>query len=358
MSDCHCQVCWSDYSIDAFRRLACGHCFCISCVSTLQRGRQPVCPACRAPIAANGPQPIYLDLVATKPLARVVADGIALMDADSKLVSVRTAERKLRQVAKEQQERGEEAADLLGAIADFHERIVPLFAKARSQATEIAGLKEQVEEIPALRVQAERATGLAGEVAILRAEQVALRGEVRDANTQRDRERARAERAEVDARRAVAAEGEAQTDLKKLRGFLERAAEDRHVQKNKMKTLLREKDTLQQQLDDLRNEMRGMRGGASFTYDDDLEIEEEETFPSENSVHTSPHRSSAARPTPVLAFEGMPRPGFGSDWQLGRGTKRKERDETPSGFPIALSRGRTTVAVALGPKHSRRVKAR
>jgi hypothetical protein len=66
-----------------------------------------VCPSCRAPIAADGPQPIYLDLVASKPLARTVAEGIARMDGSAKIVSVRTAERKLRQVVKEQEERGE-----------------------------------------------------------------------------------------------------------------------------------------------------------------------------------------------------------------------------------------------------------
>jgi hypothetical protein len=74
-----------------------------------------------------------------------------------------------------------------------------------------------------------------------------------------------------------------------------------------------------------------------------------------------PQRASGSRPAPVLTFEGMPRPGFASDWQLqlstgtGRGMKRKAPD---GGFPIALNQGRAAAAVQLGPKHSRRVKVR
>jgi hypothetical protein len=59
---------------------------------------------------------------------------------------------------------------------------------------------------------------------------------------------------------------------------------------------------------------------------------------------------------PAHDFEGMPRGGFRSDWQLGRGTKRKERDTETA--RVALSYGRTTAVVQLGPKATRRVKAR
>ncbi|KAJ7654522.1 hypothetical protein DFH06DRAFT_1298940 [Mycena polygramma] len=363
MSNCYCPVCLSEYPIKTFRRLACGHCYCVTCIGSIQQTQaRPACPECRAPIARDGPQPIYLDLVAAKPLERVVAEGIDRMDGDAKLVSVRTAERKLRQVLQEQQERGEAAAGLLGAIADFQDRIIPLFAKARSQATQLATLNKKLEEMENLRGEADRVTGLLGEVAILRADKLVIQGEVRDVATQRDRERARAETAEAQARRAVAAEGEAQTEVRKLKGYLEHGTEARQVQKNKMQALLREKMALQAQLEELRNElsMREARDGASFVYSDDLEIEDSEVFPSEYTEQTSPHRPSllASRSAPVLGFEGMPRPGFGSDWHLNRGTKRKEREETPSGYPITLSGGRTTVAVQLGPKHTRRVKAR
>jgi chromosome segregation ATPase len=90
-------------------------------------------------------------------------------------------------------------------------------------------MKKQLEDMEEVRRQAERATALAGEVAILRAEQLVLRGEVKDANAQRDRERARVEASEAQVRRAQAAEGEALAEVRRLKGFLERGAENVRV---------------------------------------------------------------------------------------------------------------------------------
>ncbi|KAF8216682.1 hypothetical protein K438DRAFT_1797644 [Mycena galopus ATCC 62051] len=352
MSEFNCHICFSDYPIDSFRVLGtCGHCFCVSCISAVQRTK-PVCPECRAPISPSGPQQIYLD--PAKPLARVLAEGIGRMDSDAKPVSVRTAQRKLRQIVKEREEREEATGELLAALADFSERIVPLFVKARSQAAEIGTLKKQQEGMDEVRAQADRAMALSGEVSMLRAEQRTLREEVRDANTRCDRERARVEASETQVRRAEAAEKEAQSEVRRLKGLLERAAEDRNVQKNKMKAVMRENEGFEQQLEQLKGEMQG----ANPMYCDDLEIEEEAVYLDEEySAQPSPHRTWSSRPPPSLTFEGMPRPGFGSDWELGRGIKRKEK-ERDAGFPIALSHGRTTTVVQLGPKLSRRVKAR
>lgn len=77
-----------------------GHCFDVTCLNKIQRTRS-VCPECRAPIAEGDPQVIYLNIVAAQPLESSVAAGISLMDQDSKLVSVKTAQRKLKQVAEQ-----------------------------------------------------------------------------------------------------------------------------------------------------------------------------------------------------------------------------------------------------------------
>ncbi|KAF7370469.1 hypothetical protein MSAN_00678700 [Mycena sanguinolenta] len=351
MSEFNCHICLSNYLLDKFRVLTCGHCFCTSCLANIQR-TNAVCPDCRAPISGGAPKQIRLEPAA--PLARVVAEGIGRMDADAKLVSVRTAQRKLRQVAKEMQEREEATAELLAALADFSDRIVPLFMKARSQATEIGALKKQLEGMDELRAQAERTMTLSGEVSILREEQRTLREETRDAKARCESERVRAATIETQVRRAETAEKEGQTEIRRLKGLLERAAEDRNVQRNKMKAAIKERDALRQQLEQLRSEMQG----ASSMYSDDLQIENEMSLDQENSEPSSSHDAWGSESSPSLAFEGLPRPGFQSDWELGRGIKRKER---PGGalFPIALnSRGRTMTTVQLGPKHSRRVKAR
>ncbi|KAJ7091477.1 hypothetical protein B0H15DRAFT_238666 [Mycena belliarum] len=286
------------------------------------------------------------------------------MDGNSKLVSARNAQRKLEQVAAAQKAADARAMEaLLAAIADFKERIVPVFAAVKSQETQLEGLDE-------LKAQAERATRLGGEVTILRAEGVTLRQEIRDAKAQRDaaveREEQKTAQILVLQRKLDAAEGEARTEIRRLKGFLERNADDRTALRSKIHVLQQEKDVLGRQVEDLTAENRAVRARAS-DYSDDLEIEEE-VFASEysqsspvSSHPTLTHRSSVPQtpnpPVPAFDFEGMPRPGFGSDWQLNRGTKRKER-EIPPGFPIALDRGRTTIAVQLGPKHSRRVKVR
>ncbi|KAJ7043765.1 hypothetical protein C8F04DRAFT_1389860 [Mycena alexandri] len=353
---CHCDICLSELPIESFRRLKCGHCLCTTCIVGILKTR-PLCPQCRAPVLEKDPQPIYLTIVGTKPIALVVAEGIEKMDAEAKLVSVRAAERKLQQVADEQKRVcGETMPELLIAIEDFKVRITPMFAKTRSQQTEIEALKKKLEEAEAMREQADRATGLAGELAILRTEQMTRVSELKDAYMKRDRERARADAADAQVLRAQRLEAEAEAEVRKLKGFLERGTEDRHGQKNKITGLQKDKADLEQQVQDLRSELWELRTKASARSEyTDLEIEE--TFPSEYSENSSPHRVSGSR-SGMLAFEGMPQPGFGSDWQLSRGTKRKERDEVPSGFPLALSNGRTTIAVQIGPKHTRRVKVR
>ncbi|KAJ7180799.1 hypothetical protein C8R46DRAFT_593827 [Mycena filopes] len=354
---CHCDVCLSELPIESFRRLSCGHCLCTTCIAEILRTK-PVCPQCRAPIRKTDPQQFYLTIVGSKPIASVVAEGIDKMDADAKLVSVRTAERKLRQVAEEQARVCGKAVDgLLDAIEDFNVRIKPLFARTRSQQTQIEALKKKLEEAEGLREQAERATALAGEVAILRAEQTVKTKEMKDAYTKRDRERARAEAAEVEVRRAQKLEAEAQAEVRRLKGFLERGKEDRDGQKNKMNVLQNEKDHLEQRVHELQSELwearaRGTEPTPEYT---DLDVENEE-FPSEYSEHSSPQQASVSSRPGTVGFQGMPRPGFGTDWQLSRGTKRKERDEVPSGFPVALCNGRTKIAVQIGPRQ--RVKVR
>ncbi|KAJ7117814.1 hypothetical protein C8R44DRAFT_201530 [Mycena epipterygia] len=373
MSKCNCHVCWSDLSVDEFRRLGCGHCFCTTCIDKIQRTVQrAVCPECRAPIAVGDPQVIYLDIVASKPLESVVADGISRMDQNSKLVSVRTAARKLKQVADQAQKDARALESLLAAIEDFNQRIIPIFAKVKSQQNEIVTLRSQLTGLDEVVAQAEKATALSGEVAILRADQVQLKRELRRVNEERDTAMELAEKGKKQVLElrgsAQAADADAQAEIRRLKGYLERNAEDRTAQKMKIQGLQQEKESLEQQVEELRNEIQEIRGSASSYYDEDIEIEDE-VFPSESESQSSPYQASSqstrrphtharqAQDLPVHDFEGMPRPGFGSDWQLGRGTKRRE-PETPRAFPIALSHGRTTIAVQLGPKHTRRVKAR
>ncbi|KAJ7145310.1 hypothetical protein C8R43DRAFT_1012277 [Mycena crocata] len=369
MSKCNCHVCWSDYSVDEFRRLGCGHCFCITCIATIQRMQNSACPECRSPISVA--QVIYLDIVAAKPLESVVADGISRMDENSKLVSVRTAAKKIKQVTEQEHLDADGLKTLLAALADFNERIIPIFAKAKSQQTQIVALKTQLVELNEVKAQAARTTALSGEVTILRAEQLDLRKELKASNERRDEAREQVERgnAQVAALQDMthAANVDAEAEMRRLKGYLERNADDRNLQKKKMRSLHLEKDSLELQVQDLTNELATFRERSGLY---DIEIDEEMiseysqmshhavSSSSQSIRHSSMHSTWLTQDAlPSLGFEGMPGPGFGSDWQVRRGTKRKERDEAPPpGFPIALSHGRTRVTVQLGPKHTRRVK--
>ncbi|KAJ7711558.1 hypothetical protein B0H16DRAFT_1627976, partial [Mycena metata] len=264
---CHCDICLSELPIESFRRLKCGHCLCTTCIVGILKTR-PVCPQCRAPVREKEPQPIYLTIVGTKPIALVVTEGIDQMDAETKLVSMRAAERKLRQVADEQKRVcGETVPELLRAIEEFKVRITPMFAKTRSQQTEIEALKQKLGEAEAMREQAERATALSGELAILRADQVTRVSELKDAYMKRDRERARADAADAQVLRAQRLEAEAQTEVRKLKGFLERGTED-------IITLQKDKADLEQQVQDLMGELWELRNQAPARFEDrDLELE-------------------------------------------------------------------------------------
>lgn len=57
-----------------------------------------------------------------------------------------------------------------------------------------------------------------------------------------------------------------------------------------------------------------------------------------------------------LDMEGMPPPGFPSDWQLNKVIKRGLNPRLTNTFPIALDRrGRPTKAVQLGPQSLLRI---
>ncbi|KAF7308970.1 hypothetical protein MKEN_01097700 [Mycena kentingensis (nom. inval.)] len=360
----NCSVCICELPVDLFRRLACGHCFCRPCIDQLQQAsrQQRRCPNCRVPIGKDDAQPIYLDLVAVKPFASMVVDGLERMDASSKVVSVQKAGRKLQQVVREGGER-DVLEKLLRAVDDFNARVVPVFVRAREQEAELAALKKQVEQSKGLRDQADEVLRLTGEATLLRAANVKLRKEAKAAQDKVDEmfktadaagkemERARAEKTKADAANSV--------EIRRLKGLLERNADDRNKDRQKMEAISNERAAAEQRAATLAEDNEELQRQIFELRNVDVELEiEDEPLGSESSDAAVPVQASVRAVGAVvraprkvdLGFEGMPRPGFGSDWQL-RGVKRKERDELPE----ALKQG---TLLQLGPKHTRRVKAR
>ncbi|KAJ7066463.1 hypothetical protein C8F01DRAFT_1123369, partial [Mycena amicta] len=355
----NCHVCMSELPVEVFRRLAaCGHCFCRPCISQIVQSprQQRRCPSCRAAIQGEGDaQPIYLEIAAVKPLASMVADGLGRMDANAKVVSVQKAGKKLEQVAAMEGMDRDGLEELLQAISDFNARIVPVFTKAREQEAEIAALKKQVGEAKTLRDQSDEVMRLSGEVTMLRSANLKSRKELKASEEQTDKAVKLAADAAEEVKKVRIAldhmETTSQGEIRRLKGLLERNADDRHRDRQKIDHISRQRDAFQEQVVTLEKEVDRLKGG------DDLQIEpEEDTFGSEWSESISPEQHSSPRRIKAvkLGFEGMPKPGFGTDWKLGHGTKRKERDELPAGYPIAVKQGRL---MQLGPKHTVRVKA-
>ncbi|KAF7309917.1 hypothetical protein MIND_00364000 [Mycena indigotica] len=332
-----------------------GHCFCRPCITQIVRCPKPQrrCPNCRAVIrGADDAQPIFLEIVAVKPMASMVAEGLGRMDADARVVSVQKAGKKLDQVAATEGIEREVLIELLQAITDFNARIVPVFVKAREQEAEIIVLKKQLEDAQTLRDQADLVLQLKGEAALLRANNLKLRQDLKASEEQTDQAvKLVAERAqEVKKTQAKLDDIEVrgQSEIRRLKGLLERNADDRNRERQKIGTISSQRDSLQQQLVALQKEFERVRED-----DDDLEIVLDDAQSSEMSE--PPRPTQPLLPTPgrmvKLGFEGMPKPGFSSDWQLGRGTKRKEREETTT---VGLKQGGL---LQLGPKRTIRVKA-
>ncbi|KAF7308376.1 hypothetical protein HMN09_00686200 [Mycena chlorophos] len=269
-----CQVCWSDLPVEVFRHLQqCGHCFCRPCLNQILSGprAQRRCPSCRVPIRNEGDaQPIYIEIVSVKPLASVVAEGLGRMDDRAKVVSVQKAGKKLIQVVREAEAEAEAGdverdvlEELLQAVKDFNVRVVPVFEKARQQEAEILELKKGVEEAKALQDQSDKVLRLQGEVTIIRGDNLQLRKDLKGARDQMDQanklaaketeevKNARAERDQMDLK--------CQGEIRRLKGLLERNADDRNRERQKMDRVSQQRDELEQQVAALRQEIEKLQ---------------------------------------------------------------------------------------------------
>lgn len=99
-------------------------------------------------------------------------------------------------------------------------------------------MKTQLDQMAEIKAQTDKVTTLSGEVAILRAEILDLRKVLQTANTERDLALGLAEKGKeqvVELRGKIeAAATDAQTEIRRLKGYLERNAEDVRILISKM----------------------------------------------------------------------------------------------------------------------------
>ncbi|KAF5360113.1 hypothetical protein D9757_011732 [Collybiopsis confluens] len=260
------------------------------------------------------------------------------------------------------------------AIDDFQERIAPAFVKFEAQTKELEKLRK---ELLGVRGKADGFDVMCNE------------------SRKKDRQLAelylKLERSEKDGRKALSLaercgaeiielkgqieierleREKLETDNRSIRGMLDRQSKAVTLYKRKAKEYKETISELTKQNETL-IEQSQLEGAASSDKYDQSDYENSASFlPLVHSLSSPerphrPHRSSGLSqitneihlgPEEVDFTDGMPGPGFSSDWMMH--INPQKRKATSVNFPIPLDkRGRPTVSVQTGPVRSRRIPA-
>ncbi|TFK39700.1 hypothetical protein BDQ12DRAFT_681045 [Crucibulum laeve] len=417
----YCIICMANHDLDEFRSFNCGHCFCLPCIElmfTNENGSRKAhydCPGCRARIQRKDEHRIYIEIVdQKKAFVECVVEGLDKMDADSKLISVKKAEGKIKTARDKAEGDQELMIQLYQAILSFKERIIPVFTEIESHHAELAALKLSLAQsqahVSTLEKQAKR-------VSVLEREASRLRAELREMDNQREMALGLAESAKDEVMTArekvdvhVKRASDLEKDKKRMADQLEVHMNAANRNKVKMKALKDQIKTINERLEAKEREVQeAQEASQRHDYSD---FNEYDGYELQSSQHPAPsfsrnahtvnpshhHRQQHNENTgPSFAFEAMPQPGFefGGSWGQplpARGTitkvgvdgksrivkagvtamknmvtsttlapanvlKKKNANGNALGFPISLDRkGKPIAPVQMGPKHTIRVK--
>ncbi|KAH6915750.1 hypothetical protein BKA70DRAFT_1418677 [Coprinopsis sp. MPI-PUGE-AT-0042] len=293
------------------------------------------------------------------------------MDQDAPLASVNKAAEKLDRAAKASKGNVDMMSQLLQSIEDFKARIAPLFEKVRKQEEDLQAARRealrQLQDRQTLENRLVRASALRAENAQLRG-QLATSNQVAEEMTvagQQMKDEMLALQNELASYKKIASDLD--VDKRRMADQLERNANAARTAKEKYKRAKQDNDELQKRLATAEERQREAPTSPMSSqlalyedYDDELGFRQ-------------PMSSQApVRPPPPIdnefSWEGIARPGFGSDWQLNRnkenhGVLKKNRPVggpthrrvTNPIVPLRLNnKGQPTTAVHIGPKRNLR----
>ncbi|KAJ3810139.1 hypothetical protein F5876DRAFT_77057 [Lentinula aff. lateritia] len=298
-------------------------------------------------------------------------EGLEKMDASVPSISVSRASTRIKRTVDEINCDNEIAISLRQAIADFDDRIVPVFIRVEAQAKEVEQLQKQLactqSKVKAFDESSEKKDALI----------IALRSDLDRSNKDSRQAVSNTERLTADYL-ASKRQNELDTEVKNklehdnrnLRGLLEWHTKSAQSRKDKIQALKHEIAKLEQRNETLQETQSAVLDQTLSVFP--LEDHADETFLSSSSSArpTSPSehfRNKFYRPSRLsqitnelpesevdMNFDsGMPGPGFSSDWKMSSTTKRKAASLN---FPIPLDkRGHPTVSVQTGPVRLRRV---
>ncbi|KAF9444869.1 hypothetical protein P691DRAFT_806567 [Macrolepiota fuliginosa MF-IS2] len=366
-----CKICLDEkLEIEAFRVFPCGHCFCKSCIHDLySRGerRKTPCPLCRKPWFKNDANQLVFHPVIVDPSGssiEYVIDGINRMNETCKTISVKRAHTKLTKAAENIEEAN--ADRLRKAIEDFAQRIIPLFEELDLGRRRIQELEEnQRNDSLDLATKRHRLESLEKETSSLRKSNETLQINYLQALESAGTLRVKAEELQSnlsDARKNLATK---EDEHRRAMDSIGRFKSSDAAKSKKLKTLKKEVDELAIKLQEKENMVEEQ--SSLMDLDHDLPLTATGPLSSTHSSGLSSLRVHSKEEGWVdvgnFEFEGMPRPGFGSAWNIAnKKVNSVLKKPQPSGskanpkFPLNLdAKGRPTIAVHVGPKSTIRV---
>ncbi|GAW08294.1 histidine kinase [Lentinula edodes] len=277
-------------------------------------------------------------------------EGLERMDASVPSISVTRASTRIKRTVDDINCDNEIAVSLRQAIADFDDRIVPVFIRVEAQAKEVEQLQKQ---LTCAQRKAKTFDDVCESSEKKDALIIALRSEL-DRSSKEGRQAVSVKESLTADYLASKRQNELDTEEKNrlehdnrdLRRLLECHAKSAQSRKDKIQALKHEITKLKQ-----RNET--LEETQSSVLEETLS-----TLPFNDYVDKS-YRSSRLSQVPNELSEpevdinfdsGMPGPGFSSDWKMSSTTKSTKRKAASLNFPIPLDkRGRPTVSVQTGP---------
>ncbi|KAG5637855.1 hypothetical protein H0H81_002894, partial [Sphagnurus paluster] len=284
-----------------------------------------------------------------------LVSGLDQMNEESKVISVETAGKKLNHFARKWTSTEETTDPLLQAIQNFQRKIVPHFKMVEDLNKQIKHLTESQTDLNSRVLQ----------VARLEKELSTMHKERKEQEQQRDKA--------IDlARQASNETVDLRQNLANLKMRISEIEESNTRYKDQLsrhmyagQQLKAKNKILEQENESLKNLVELTRRAAdknetSQNVEVDLSLSKNGTVamssqPESSIVPSLPH-------TTQRDFEGMPRPGFQSDWQLPNTAKKRKtsaQNQTQGILGLSVNRkGRPVGAVQLGPKRTSRAPLR
>jgi len=360
MTAAHCPICLTNLTIDKFVVFLCGHGFCIDCKSRMfQQSRRPKCPNCRVHIRDRDAHPLFLELVDSKAVfTSSLVEGLDKMDHGTPLLSVKKAGQKLGKALQGIPPEPNAMTALIKAVEGFKERIIPLFTKVEAQSHQISTLRKDYLES---RQETEHLQDQLTKAELFKTKFIQLEIELNESKKNQNEairlaEIAKDELGKIHENSILWKKrtSELTAENKRYKDMLEKHIESGRSQREKQKKLQKQVTELRDQLAAKKQEILS---DATQAYDGDFSAHEYSMMRSDLNVMSTPSRRGRHPQDEIhisLDMEGMPPPGFPSDWQLNKvncGVKRGLNPRLTNTFPIALDRrGRPTKAVQLGPQ--------